>query len=165
MNQYQEAIQSVGRILAPYDSDQSFPVWGFGGKINGEVNHCFALSMDESNPEVYGVEGILSAYNKSFNHVTLSGPTLFTQVIETATVISAEPFSEKQHYSILLIITDGEINDMASTVSAIQHAAKNPLSIIIVGVGDADFTNMEILDGDDNKESKFVSSLKFLEHF
>ncbi len=27
MNQYQAAIQSVGNILAPYDSDQSFPVW------------------------------------------------------------------------------------------------------------------------------------------
>lgn len=28
-NQYEEAILSVGNILAPYDSDQSFPVWGF----------------------------------------------------------------------------------------------------------------------------------------
>jgi len=28
-NQYQQAIQAIGNILAPYDSDQHFPVWGF----------------------------------------------------------------------------------------------------------------------------------------
>ena len=30
-----------------------------------------------------------------------------------------------------------------------MSASNLPLSIIIIGVGNADFTNMEILDGDD----------------
>jgi hypothetical protein len=51
-------------------------------------------------------------------------------------------------YQVLLIITDGVINDMDATVDAIVHATGLPLSIVIIGVGDADFTDMERLDGD-----------------
>lgn len=52
-------------------------------------------------------------------------------------------------YTILLIITDGIINDMEQTKAAIVSASLLPLSIIIVGVGDADFSNMRELDSDD----------------
>merc|ERR1719334_204539 len=51
-------------------------------------------------------------------------------------------------YFILLILTDGVISDMPQTRSAIVGAATLPLSIIIVGVGNADFEAMEELDGD-----------------
>jgi hypothetical protein len=47
-----------------------------------------------------------------------------------------------------LILTDGEIHDMEATKSSIVNASHLPLSIIIVGIGNSDFTNMEILDGD-----------------
>ena len=50
---------------------------------------------------------------------------------------------------MLLIITDGVITDMDETRSAIVNASRLPMSIIIVGVGGADFTAMEFLDGDD----------------
>jgi len=32
---------------------------------------------------------------------------------------------------------------------AIEEAAKLPISIIIIGLGDEDYTSMEVLDGDD----------------
>jgi len=51
-------------------------------------------------------------------------------------------------YFILLIITDGIITDMPQTRTAIVDASTLPLSIIIVGVGSADFSAMEELDGD-----------------
>lgn len=38
---------------------------------------------------------------------------------------------------------------MADTREAIVRASSLPMSIIIVGVGNADFTDMQILDGDD----------------
>ncbi|KAM4762317.1 RNA-binding protein 12 isoform 7-T14 [Cyanocitta cristata] len=53
-----------------------------------------------------------------------------------------------QQYFILLIITDGEITDLDQTRQAIVNASKLPMSIIIVGVGEADFKAMEFLDGD-----------------
>ena len=59
MNQYQAAIHSTGTILQEYDHDKKFPVYGFGGKINGQVNHCFPLTFDPQHAEVAGVEGVL----------------------------------------------------------------------------------------------------------
>ena len=53
-----------------------------------------------------------------------------------------------QAYFILLVLTDGEITDMDETIKAIVEASYLPLSIIIVGVGSANFSNMEYLDAD-----------------
>ena len=51
-------------------------------------------------------------------------------------------------YTILLIITDGIIDDMSEAKRLLVQAGTLPLSVIIIGVGNADFTNMETLDGD-----------------
>ena len=40
---------------------------------------------------------------------------------------------------------------MDKTRDAIVNASRLPMSIIIVGVGDADFAAMEFLDGDDGR--------------
>jgi len=56
--------------------------------------------------------------------------------------------SKPTDYSILLIITDGIITDMEETKRAIIKASGLPLSIIIVGVGDEDFSQMKQLDSD-----------------
>ena len=52
----------------------------------------------------------------------------------------------KQKYSVLLIITDGEINDMEATKAALVQAAQQPLSVVVVGVGSANFASMKQLD-------------------
>ncbi len=52
-------------------------------------------------------------------------------------------------YHILLLLTDGAINDMNATKDLIVECAKYPLSIIIVGVGNANFSLMNELDGDE----------------
>ncbi|XP_039082760.1 copine-7 isoform X3 [Hyaena hyaena] len=54
-----------------------------------------------------------------------------------------------EHYHILLVLTDGVVTDMADTREAIVRASYLPMSIIIVGVGNADFTDMQTLDGDE----------------
>ena len=50
----------------------------------------------------------------------------------------------------MLIITDGIINDWQRTADAIVSASVLPLSIVIVGVGNANFDKMESLDADDD---------------
>jgi len=47
------------------------------------------------------------------------------------------------------VITDGIISDMNKTIDEIVRGSDLPLAIIIVGVGNADFSSMEQLDGDD----------------
>ena len=49
----------------------------------------------------------------------------------------------------MLIITDGIISDLQKTIDQIVYGSELPLSIIIVGVGDADFSAMDELDADE----------------
>ena len=52
-------------------------------------------------------------------------------------------------YQVQLILTDGKIDDMEATIDLLYKCAYLPMSIIIVGIGSADFTKMKILDGDE----------------
>jgi len=49
-----------------------------------------------------------------------------------------------------LILTDGIINDLEKTIDEVVHGSVLPLSIIIVGIGEADFEQMDLLDADDS---------------
>ena len=81
-NDYEKAIFAVGSILAKYDSDNKFPVWGFGAKYSDKVRHCFQCGTDV---EVEGVQGIMDAYRGVFRTpLRMSFPTKFTEVIHTA---------------------------------------------------------------------------------
>lgn len=81
----------------------------------------------------------------------LSGPTHFAPLIVEATrlAIAGRCSQDAPHYTILLLLTDGVINDVDATKKAIIRASEFPISIIIIGIGEADFTAMNILDGDD----------------
>jgi vacuolar-type H+-ATPase subunit F/Vma7 len=54
-----------------------------------------------------------------------------------------------QKYFILLLITDGIINDLGKTIDEIVRGSSLPLSIIIVGVGNENFESMNQLDADE----------------
>jgi len=51
----------------------------------------------------------------------------------------------------MIILTDGVIHDMEKTKKLIVDASNLPCSVIIIGVGGADFSMMEQLDGDEQR--------------
>ncbi|XP_035016213.1 copine-8 isoform X1 [Hippoglossus stenolepis] len=150
MNAYAMALKAVGEIIQDYDSDKMFPALGFGAKLppDGRVSHEFPLNGNIENPYCNGMEGILDAYHQSLKTVQLYGPTNFAPVVNHVASYAAA-VQDGSQYFVLLIITDGVISDMAQTKEAIVNAAKLPMSIIIVGVGQAEFDAMVELDGDD----------------
>lgn len=60
--------------------------------------------------------------------------------------LTAPPAPQK--YRVLLILTDGVVSDMPEACDAVVRASRLPLSIIIVGIGNADFSDMRELNGD-----------------
>ena len=150
-NQYVTAIRAVGDIIQDYDHDKQFPALGFGAKIPPafSVSHEFFLNLSSNSPFCAGVEGILSAYYNCLHSVQLYGPTNFSPVISHVANFAAAYQRDPSQYFVLLIITDGIITDLDATKMAIIKASSLPMSIIIVGVGDADFTEMNALDSDD----------------
>jgi len=149
MNDYEKAINAIVGILAKYDSDQKFPVVGFGAKYGGVVRHCFQCGPSE---EAHGVHGVLKAYESVFKSgLIMSGPTVFTEVMQMAAAraqssLEAAQRIGSQAYTILLIITDGAVTDPQATAQCLDLCSDSPLSVVIVGVGDADFSSMQFLD-------------------
>ncbi|KAK0410433.1 hypothetical protein QR680_005130 [Steinernema hermaphroditum] len=149
LNQYQLACRAIADILQPYNPSRMFEAMGFGAKIppRGQTSFCFPLNLPNDFP-VYGVEGIMSAYATCVDQVRLFGPTNFSPVINRAADIASRYPKDGSRYQVLLIITDGIISDFEPTIHAIIGASYLPLSIIIIGVGNDDFSRMEDLDSD-----------------
>lgn len=51
-------------------------------------------------------------------------------------------------YSVVIIITDGNCHDMEKTKELLVKMSTMPFSAVVVGVGDSNFEDMEILDAD-----------------
>lgn len=152
LNPYEDCLLAVGNILKPYDTLGLFAGFGFGAKLNGSnrpPSHLFPLNGNDQHPYVSSVEELHQVYRRKLADVILSGPTNFASCIQHCDNIAGQ-FEDGNHYFVLLIITDGIISDMTQTKHAIVAASKKPLSIIICGVGDADFEAMDELDSDDS---------------
>uniref|UniRef100_A0A8D3DA61 Copine family member 9 n=1 Tax=Scophthalmus maximus TaxID=52904 RepID=A0A8D3DA61_SCOMX len=154
MNAYAMALKAVGEIIQDYDSDKLFPAYGFGAKLppDGKISHAFPLNSNTENPNCVGIDGVLEAYFQSLRTVQLYGPTNFSPVINQVARCAGE-VTDGSQYFVLLMITDGVISDMAQTKEAVVNAASLPMSVIIVGVGPAEFDAMEELDGDEVRVS------------
>lgn len=151
LNHYQQALKAVSEILLQYNSEKKVGMYGFGGKIDNVISHCFHLTNSDL-PYVYGVEGIMQVYKEALTFVNLSGPTRFSDLLKTViTSLETERVGQnEQRYKFLLILTDGEIDDMQETIDWIVRGSNCPLSIVIVGIGNENFQKMKILDADDN---------------
>ncbi|XP_008838742.1 copine-7 isoform X3 [Nannospalax galili] len=152
-NEYLRALVAVGEVCQDYDSDKRFSALGFGARIppKYEVSHDFAINFNPEDDECEGIQGVVEAYQNCLPKVQLYGPTNVAPIISKVAGMAAaeERTQEASKYYILLILTDGVVTDMSDTREAIVRASHLPMSVIIVGVGNADFTDMQILDGDD----------------
>ena len=156
-NLYEMAIDTCCSIIAQYDNDQLFPVFGYGAIVDKKANvvsHCFPLNMKD-DPNIHTVQGILTAYRNIIENqvVVLYGPTYFAPIIKICSQI-AKNTKNNLTYSILMILTDGMINDWQETTDIIVEASGYPLSIIIVGIGpdeDEQFPDMHELDCDGSR--------------
>ena len=149
-NQYIRTMLSISDVVSEYDTDKNFPAFGFGAMLPGtnDASHFFHLNLGAPNPYLQGVQSIINCYADTVKKVRLYGPTNFAPTIVN---VVAGARKAVHLYTILLIMTDGEITDMANTIDAIVAADDAPISILIVGVGNADFGAMQQLDGDGGK--------------
>ncbi|KNC53149.1 copine-8 [Thecamonas trahens ATCC 50062] len=132
-NAYEKAMTAVGAVVGPYDHDQEFPTLGFGARLpTGATSFCFPVAGTQAPVAIHGMPAVVQAYRNSLQFLALHGPTNFAPLIHA-----------------VIELAQTAITDMAKTKAALVQAANLPISVIIVGVGGADFSNMEQLDGDD----------------
>ncbi|XP_078064370.1 copine-6-like, partial [Mustelus asterias] len=152
-NEYLKALTAVGEICQDYDTDKKFPAYGFGARVppDYEVSHDFPLNFNSNSPECDEIKGVITAYQRCLPKIKLYGPTNVSPIIRRVSRLAQEEMQTEiaSKYYILLILTDGVVTDIGETRDAIVEASHLPMSVIIVGVGNADFTDMRTLDGDD----------------
>ncbi|KAL0230015.1 hypothetical protein PCE1_003579 [Barthelona sp. PCE] len=140
-NEYTKVIESLN-VFNDYDADGMIDAFGFGAIIppQRQVQHVFRLSQNGC----HGVEGVLNRYREIKNTIRFSGPTLLCPLL-TAYGSLVDP----SEYNILVIVLDGQINDIDDCFKVInERLCMLPISIVLVGVGNADFGLLEQLDGD-----------------
>ena len=139
MNPYQTVIDIMGRTLEPFDDDKLIPAYGFG---DASTSDKAVFSFFPNEQPCVGVMQVLQRYGEITPQVQLSGPTSFEPVINKA----IEIVQRTRQYHILVIIADGQVSSREPTASAIVKASNYPLSIIMVGVGDGPWDEMERYD-------------------
>jgi Ca-activated chloride channel family protein len=75
------------------------------------------------------------------------GGTALAAAINTALTA----FKEKDHYKVLVLLTDGEDNDTGALAAA-QNAAKAGLKIFTIGIGTAEGTLLQITEANGNSD-------------
>jgi len=139
-NPYQRVIEACGRTLESFDDDHLIPAYGFGD-TKSQDKSVFTLNL-KRNPQCGGFTGVLDAYASAATQVELSGPTSFVPLIEKA-IAECEKDGK---YHILIIVADGQVTDKRANADVIVKASKYPLSIVMVGVGDGPWDEMERYD-------------------
>ena len=145
-NPYERAILTCGNILAYYDYDQLFPVFGFGAVVNNVNSSCFSINF-EDDPNIESIDNIIKCYHECLEKITFSGPTNFAPIIKRI-INDIKKQNDPKEYQVLMILTDGIIRDIENTIDALVEGSFYPLSVIIIGIGNTDFSKMEQLDGD-----------------
>ena len=88
------------------------------------------------------------AYRECLQRVNIYGPTHFAPIIRQGMFISKN--ASKEVYHILMILTDGQKNDMEDIIDALVDASLLTISILSVGIGHGEFETMELLDAEVN---------------
>lgn len=99
----------------------------------------------------------------------MSGPTVFDEVLRAAAAKAQASQDEaagqgKQSYTVLLILTDGAVSDPRTTAQVLKQIGNAPLSVVIVGVGNADFSSMKFLDDASIGDMDLVQFVQFNQH-
>ena len=151
MNSYQLALSSIGRIFEEINPEKSIHIWGFGAELNGVVKN--RLRMGRERGRVKGVEGLLHAYNQTAtSNITLSGPKDLRKTLYTAIARAEMNASSTLSYSVLLVLcSEGFLHELHETLEQICEASYTPLSIIFVGIGGGNFSDLQDIASEQSK--------------
>lgn len=146
-NPYFEVLSSVAKVLRDFDDDNMIPAYGFGDARTKNRN---VFSFNPNDEPCDGLEGCLARYTALASTTDLAGPTNFAPLIRQAIQL----VRRTGEYHILLMVADGQVDQVQETTAAIVEASNYPLSIVMVGVGDGPWELMETFD-DELPERKF----------
>lgn len=178
-NEYQQVIEAFVETFIDLSESGLVRMYGFGAKLDfPELKSdsavfqfpCTGISSNDGD-RVHGIDQVLEAYSYALRHIEMSGPTyfspLFTQMLK---ILDSSDAYELDKYMVFLVITDGIFYDMQETINQVVAASYKPISLIIVGIGDAHedfegFYHLASLECCDSKGNKPCRAMCRFIHF
>ena len=147
LNDYQAVIHRIGTIFDAYEGRREFSMWGYGGVVKGVAQPSFSMG-----DRLHGAEDLVKAYDETFSSgnkaLALGAKAEMKHVIQAAMYRAIRSSQRKQCDTTLVILSTGQIADLQASIDAVCASAEDaPLSIVIVGVGDGDFSQIQELTG------------------
>ena len=158
---YSFVARSVIEGMNNFSPDQSVNCYGYGAKLpqQEKTSHVFPLNLT-TNPLCAGLEEVLKGYQICVKDVTFSGPCNLSPIINHVTKHAQTFMVDGKQYFVLLILTSGDINDFEETRSAISSVSDWPISIVVAGIGNRDFSQFDELKYDTRTNTSATTKRK-----
>ena len=135
MNFYEQVIDTVGRTLWEINQDK-IPTFVFGDidTTDDKVKPLNLKPYSGPNEEIKDISSVLQSYREVAPVISMFAPRSLKPLIGAAISIQ----KKKGSFQTLLAIVDGAVANPAENIAIIEEAAKYPLAIVVIGVGDGD---------------------------
>jgi hypothetical protein len=148
-NSYLSALKCLTWFFRNFDSNGRYDLYGFGAKVGGSdyVSHYFPVASN-----VVGTEGVEQAYRAVLETLEFSNPCYLHKTLQNLVMpYEHRPMSNSSGpkvYNILVILTQGELDDFEEFKEQLVRASNLPLSVVIVGMGGTAFPQLTTADSD-----------------
>ena len=142
---YKRIYKKISDIIANYTKKHLFYSYGFNAKIKNSLSDesIFNLNLNGKDSSIYIMDEVLKNFEKFLN----------TNSIISLKNINLSPIIKKitkdiyklynlRYYNVSFIIIRGNIdkNDIQKTIDAIIESSYLPLTTIVIGLGNIDYT-------------------------
>ena len=144
-NYFESILKSITFIILNYTLKHSIFLYGIGGKLNIEdnFNQVFNINKNEIDASINSIDKILGSYNNCLKEITSDYKIYLSPLINKVNN-EINNLHEVKNYNILFILLKENIyyDDIKNTIDFIIESSYLPLTIIIIGVGNTNFEEM-----------------------
>uniref|UniRef100_A0A1I7XYC1 Copine domain-containing protein n=1 Tax=Steinernema glaseri TaxID=37863 RepID=A0A1I7XYC1_9BILA len=136
-NAYTQAMSTVAQGFHRFDKRNRLSAFGFGAKRDNKLQQKFPLNVNGSQ-YVEGSHGLIDNYRKMLMNVLPFAPTDYSEVIYHVLTLAKASTRNRtnplEFYFLLVIFTNGNLNDDQATVNALVESSYLPISVVFVPV-------------------------------
>ena len=148
----EKVLKDLQLAFEQYYKTTRFALIGFGAKVRNTKVPVFAFNMNENNPGIANAQEAITYYRKMLPNLIMEEPTSMDPVIEKGQLMSAHVTKAMPNiYSMLVVLTDGDVGDRERLIENIVECSTMPISICFVGLSK------------DNKNSEAFNFLTYLD--
>ena len=144
-NSFETILKNISNIFLNYTLKHSIFLYGLGGKLNIEKDfkEVFNINKNEIDGSINSINKVLDSFNNCSREIIPDNKIYLSPLINK---VNEEIYNshEVKNYNILFILLKENIynNDIENSIDSIIKSSYLPLTIIIIGVGNNNFEEM-----------------------